>query len=230
MLGSVALCIVALFTASVIAADPPAAAPTPHTRIELPPSDTTAGYIALLLVNEAPFPGERGWVSEADSKAAMLQILWVLESRLKYVPDGYTQAQIASTQCKTIIDVITAGGEKGQVDGFYRDSAGKPVTVPRVRERIDYLVQCANKGEPGRFARLLLYAGELCTAYAKGGMDGADRYAVLQDVNSVPVTGRAYSWMTDQDCYNPGGAFVRIPNTDDGSLGGNRFFTLRRVP
>jgi len=46
----------------------------------------------------------------------------------------------------------------------------------------------------------------------------------------VPVTGRAYSWMTDVDSYHPGGNFVSIPSTDDGSLGGNRFFTLRKDP
>jgi len=47
---------------------------------DLKPADTEAGYIALLLINEAPFPGERGWLSEADTKGAMLAILWVLQS------------------------------------------------------------------------------------------------------------------------------------------------------
>jgi hypothetical protein len=45
----------------------------------------------------------------------------------------------------------------------------------------------------------------------------------------MPVTGRAYSWMTDRGCYNPGGNFVRIPDAEQGSLGGNRFFTLRKL-
>jgi hypothetical protein len=34
--------------------------------------------------------------------------------------------------------------------------------------------------------------------------------------------------MTDRDYYNPGGSYLRIPENDDGVLGGNRFFTLRR--
>jgi hypothetical protein len=36
--------------------------------------------------------------------------------------------------------------------------------------------------------------------------------------------------MTDVDSYHPGGNFVSIPNADDGSMGGNRFFTLRKEP
>jgi hypothetical protein len=52
----------------------------------------------------------------------------------------------------------------------------------------------------------------------------------LKRVGAIEVTGRAYSWMTDVDCYNPGGNFVSIPSSDEGSLGGNRFFTLRKVP
>lgn len=100
------------------------------TRLD-PPS-TVSGYVALLLVNETPFPGERGWVSEQDTKGGMLAILWVLESRLKHVPAGYRQEHIASERCDDVIDVITAGGEKGQCDGFYRDSSGRFVTVARV--------------------------------------------------------------------------------------------------
>lgn len=198
-------------------------------RGPLPPTDTVQGYLALLLINETPFPGERAWVSEEDTKAGMLAILWVLQSRLEYVPPGYRQSQIASEPCSNIIDVITAGGEKGQCDGFYKDSAGRFVTVPRVTERVDYLVACAAKGKPGKFARLLEYAGGLADAYVKQGVEGADRFAGLTRVGEVAVSGRAYSWMTDRDGYNPGGNFVKIPDDDDGSLGGNRFFTLRKL-
>jgi hypothetical protein len=199
------------------------------TRVELPSPKTVAGYVAMLLVNETPFPGERGWVSEEDTKAAMVAILHVLDSRLQHVPAGYRQEQIASQRCKDIIDVITAGGVKGQCDGFYRDKSGQFVAVPRVHERIDYLVRCANKGEPGKFARLLQYAGNLATSYESGGMSEADRFAELNRVGDIPVTGRAYSWMTDTNNYNPGGNFVRIPDSSNGSMGGNRFFTLKEL-
>jgi hypothetical protein len=195
----------------------------------LPPPNTVPGYVALLLVNETPFPGERGWVSEEDTKAAMLAILWVLESRLKHIPPGYRQEQIAAQRCQNIIDVITAGGEKGQCDGFYLNSGGQFVAVPRVHTRVNYLVQCASKGAPGRFARLLDYASTLATTYTNEGILAADRFAALNTVGNVPVTGRAYSWMTDTNSYHPGGNFVRIPDTADGALGGNRFFTLRKV-
>ena len=195
----------------------------------LPSPDTVAGYIAMLLVNETPFPGERGWESEDDTKGAMLAILWVLECRLHHIPEGYKQEHIASERCKTIIDVITAGGEHGQCDGFYRLDSGEFVSVPRVQERIDYLIQCAQRGPPGRFARLLDYAALLATAYVEGGMEEADRFAALEMVGAERVTGRAYSWMTDSDCYSPGGNFVRISDSENGSMGGNRFFTLRKL-
>ncbi len=198
--------------------------------VALPKADTVQGYVARLLVNEVPFPGEKGWVSEADSKAAMLAILCVVDSRLRHVPSGYRQEQIAAQACKTVIDVITAGGEKGQCDGFYLDASGRFVTVARVEERLEYLTTFANKGEPGKFARLLKYAADLATGYVERNAVESDRFAALQKVAGVPVTGRAYSWMTDRDCYNPGGNFVRITDDDEGALGGNRFFTLRKLP
>lgn len=198
-----------------------------HAGVSLKPADTEAGYIARLLINEAPFPGERGWVSETDTKAAMLAILWVCHSRIHHVPQGYKQAQIAAVQTDDIIDVITVGGEKGQCDGFYRDGNGHFKAVPRVHKRLDYLVGIGNKGTPGRFARLLNYGQALADSYVAEGIAGADRFARLERIRSTAVTGRAYSWMTDKDIYNPGGNFVRIPNQYQGSLGGNRFFTLK---
>ena len=197
--------------------------------VELKPEDQVDGYLARLLINESPFPGERGWVSEKNSQSAMLSILWVLHSRIHHIPDGYNQSHIASTDSRDIIDVITVGGEKGQCDGFYRDEAGHAQAVPRIHERIQYLQEVAGKGAPGKFARLLDYAQGLATAYAEGGMLGADRFAGLTHVGSIAVTGRAYSWMTDMDYYKPGGNFIKIPDEHDGSLGGNRFFTLKKL-
>ena len=182
-----------------------------------------------MLINETPFPGERGWVSEADTRAAMLSILWVLHNRIHSIPSGYRQEQIAAVRASDIIDVITAGGEKGQCDGFYRDKSGKFIAVPRVQERIDHLVGLASKGAPGRFARLIDYAQRLASAYATTGIDGADRFGDLRRVGQVEVTGGAYAWMADRDYYSPGGNFVKIPDDNEGALGANRFFTLRRV-
>ena len=192
-------------------------------------SDSVSGYLARLLINESPFPGERGWRSEQDTKAAMLSILWVLNARINYVPKGYTQQQVAAVHSDNIIDVITVGGEKGQCDGFYKDKHGAFKAVPRVEERIDYLMKIANEGKPGRFARLINYAQGLADAYVEGGIKEADRYASLFVINRIPVTGRAYSWMTDGDYYHPGGNFIKIPDSDSGELGGNRFFTLREI-
>jgi hypothetical protein len=193
--------------------------------------ETKTGYLANLLINESPFPGERGYVSEANTQSTMLAILWVLHSRLCLIPQRYTQMQVAGVRSDNLIDVITGGGGKRQCEGFYRDSSGQFVTDARVQERIRYLLVLANSGsKPGRFAALLNYAQGLARAYFKEGMAGADRYAGLKRVGPVVVTGRAFSWMTDVDDYHPGGNFVAIPDTDEGALGGNRFFTLRKEP
>jgi len=198
------------------------------TAVRLEPANTTAGYLARLLVNEASFPGERGWRSEKDSRAAMLSILWVLQSRIEYIPAGYSREQVAATCSSNIIDIITVGGKKGQCDGFYKNAKGEAVAVPRVYERIDYLLKIANEGKPGKFARLLEYAEGLANAYVQGGIEEADRFAGLSFIGDCAVTGRAYSWMTDNDYYKPGGCFMRIPDFYDGALGGNRFFTLEK--
>jgi hypothetical protein len=198
---------------------------------QLDPADTTTGYLARLLINEVPFPGERAYESEANSQSAMLQILWVMHARIHLIPPGYRQVQVAGVQSQDIIDVITGAGGRRQCEGFYRNASGQFVTASRVEERIQNLLSIANSGsKPGRFAAMLTFAQGLARAYFKAGIEGADRYAELRLVGAVAVTGRAYSWMTDMDSYNPGGNFVTIPNTDDGALGGNRFFTLRKVP
>ena len=194
-------------------------------------ADTPSGYLARLLINETAFPGERGFLSEADSKGSMLAVLWVLHSRIQHIPSGYRQVQIAGVRSESIIDVITGAGGKRQCEGFYLNAAGRYVTAPRVEERVDNLLSIANKGaKPGRFAGLLNYAQGLARSYIKEGIDGADRFAGLTTVGKTEVTGRAYSWMTDVGSYHPGGNFVAIPSTQEGSLAGNRFFTLRKAP
>ena len=194
----------------------------------LEPASAVSGYLARLLINESPFPGERGYVSEEDTKATMLSILWVLHARMNHVPPGYQQEEIAAIRSQNIIEVITA---KNQCEGFFKDAAGKPATAPRVEARIQNLLRIANSGgQPGRFANLLNFVQGLANAYLGGGIPGADRFAGLTVVNQVAVTGRAYSWMTGMDYYNPGGNFVTIPDAHQGLLGGNRFFTLRKDP
>lgn len=197
-------------------------------NVELDSPSTPAGYVSLLLINEAPFPGERGYRSEEDSKATMLAVLWVLHCRAAAIPPGYTQKQVADVESRSVIDVMTAGGVKGQVDGFYKDAAGRFVAVPRVHERINYLANIANQGQPGKMARLLNYARDLARLYFRNGPGGSDVFAELRRVGTTPVTGRSYAWMTDVRGFDPGGAFVRIPDKDQGSLGGNRFYTLEK--
>lgn len=204
--------------------------PALASPVNVPAVTTTEGYVARLLINEVPFPGERSYKSEEDTMAAMEQLLMVLDRRLEQVPTPYSQRQIAATVTDNIIDIITVGGEKGQFDGFYRDAQGKPSTVPRVGERYDNLVSIASKGQPGKFARLLNHAGEVATEYVKSKEEPTDRHAPVKVAQGAAATGGAYSWMSDEVRYHPGGNFLRIEDRDQGALGGNRFFTLRKDP
>jgi hypothetical protein len=203
-------------------ARPAAAAP----EGPLLPATDTAGYLARLLVNESPFPGERGYVSEQNTRETMRALLLVIDARIHRIPRGYTREEVADTGSEDVIDVITAGGRRGQMEGFYRDRAGRPVTAPRVDARIANLVRIAGQGEPGRFARLLAYAQALALDYLNGVKPAPDLYAGITFIRPKAVTGSAYGWMTDQDYYHPGGDFVRIPDRMRGRLGGNRFYTL----
>jgi hypothetical protein len=182
------------------------------------------------LINETAFPGERGYQSEENSLAAMEALAQVLEGRLRRIPPKYTQRQIAGTRSNDIIDIITVGGVKGQFDGFYRDQSGQPSMVDRVDDRVANLLRVANQGAPGRFARMLTHATQLAEDLVVDDISCADRHAAVTSVEGVPATGHAYSWMTDMDRFHPGGNFLRIPDDQWGTLGGNRFFTLRADP
>ncbi len=178
------------------------------------------------MINEAAFPGERGYRSEEDSKNAMLSVLWVLHCRAMVIPSGYLQRHVAAVETRSVVDVMTAGGIRGQVDGFYEGPDGNPVAVSRVHQRVTYLMGFANQGEPGKIARLFLYARDLSRKYFQAGPASQDLFANLRKVGSKKVTGHAYAWMTDVRGFDPGGSFVRIPDANQGTLGGNRFYTL----
>ena len=151
-----------------------------------------------------------------------------VKPREPYVTPPAGQEEVAAIRSQNVIDVITA---KNQCEGFSKNAAGKPVAAPRVEARIQNLLKIANSGDkPGRFASLLNYVQGLASSYIKGGIQEADRFAGLTVVGKVPVTGRAYSWMTGMDYYSPGGNFVKIPDAQQGLLGGNRFFTLKKDP
>lgn len=196
-------------------------------NISLPTSSSEEGFLLRLLVNEVPFPGERAWRSEADSRRGMEAILNVLHARRRIVPAGYRQSELAVVTSDNLFDIITAGGERGQVDGFYRDGHGRLAITPRVEERLRRLEQIANQGSPGRFAALLSHARQLTTAYLMSATTPPEPFQALRSVDGVRVTGHAYSWMTDTGNHHPGGSFVRIPDAQNGAPGGNRFFTLR---
>jgi hypothetical protein len=161
-----------------------------HAGVTLPAMGTIDGYVCRLLINEVPFPGERGYTSESDTMLAMEALLRVLDARVKHIPAGYAQQQIAAVRSGDIIDIITAGGEKGQFDGFYRDASGTPVMVPRITQRIDNLIEIAGRGQPGKFARLLEHAAALARGYTSGALSCRDPHKGVQMINGVAATGR----------------------------------------
>lgn len=196
---------------------------------ELLPATTPAGYLTRLLLNETPFPGERGYVSEEDSCKTFRALILVINARIHRVPSGYSRQELTATLSTEVVDIITAGGQRGQMDGFFRDEKGGLSMAPRVTKRITRLLQISNQGERGRFARLICYAQSLATSYLdEGNVPKPDPYAAITYIPPQPVTGSAYAWMTDQEYYHPGGDFIRIPNQLRGRLGGNRFYTLRK--
>lgn len=199
-----------------------------YGQTKLPSPQTPQGFIARLLINEVPFPGEMGYVNEDNSKLAMRQILAVIVNRTYNIPNNYTQRQIAATSSDNIIKIITAGGERGQIDGFYIDAQGQLATVPRVEKRIQYLLSISNKGKPGRFANLINYANQIVAEFLKAN-NAKDIFKLLTKIGNTHVTGYGYSWMTDTGTYHPGGTFVKIPNNLRGSIGHNRFFTLKKL-
>jgi hypothetical protein len=142
-------------------------AQTDSTFVRLDPANTASGYLARLLINEVPFPGERAYVSEAETQGAMVEILGVLHSRLRQIPAGYRQEHVAGVRSADIIDIICGTGEKRQCEGFYRNDSGQFVVASRVEERLNYLIKIANSGgKPGRFANLLNFGQGLARAYA----------------------------------------------------------------
>jgi hypothetical protein len=207
----------------------PAAAAAPEEGL-LPPAADPAGYLARLLVNESAFPGERGYVSEENTRETMRALILVIDARIHRVPLGYSRQEVADTDSADVVDVITAGGRRGQMDGFHRGRDGRPAVAPRIAARVANLERIAARGEPDRFARLLAYARALAADYLNGAKPGPDLYAGITHIRPRDVTGCAYGWMTDQDYYHPGGDFVRIPDRMRGRLGGNRFYTLVKRP
>lgn len=195
-------------------------------KVALLSASEPAGYLARLLINEVPFPGERGYVSEEDSRMAMRALVLVIDSRIRCIPPGYRRSEVADVDSDNMLDIITAGGVRGQMDGFFY-SEGRPAMASRVNKRVDNLLGIANRGEPGRFARLLRYAQSLATSYVNGTPPQPDVFLDIRRIPPQDVTGRAYGWMTDSDYYHPGGSFVKIPDALRGRLGGNRFFTLK---
>ncbi|MDC0948861.1 hypothetical protein OAS86_05930 [Gammaproteobacteria bacterium] len=192
--------------------------------------DTSVGFIARLLINETPFPGESSWISAEDTQTAMLGVLNVIGSRIEHVPPGYTQRDVAAiSQTSDPVDIIAAGGPRGQCDGFFRDDNGHPAVVPRVEERLTNLLTIAGKGQPGRFSVLLDYAVEISREYLEYQRLQETLFVDLRQIGPTPVTGYAFAWMTDQNRYHPGGRFIKITDANQGSLGGNRFFTLKKL-
>ncbi len=189
-----------------------------------------ADYLAALLINEIPFPGEPAFKNADDSKAAMQAILWTLQHRRTSPPKGYTRQQVAATASTNLVDIITAFN---QVEGFYKTATARHTVKPRVKERVAYLRLLARRADTPTIAELFDYAHAVALDYIQSdALPFDDPFLTLTNLppDAVEVTGSSYGWMTDDPVFHPGGNFVRIPDDCGGALGGNRFFTLRKTP
>ena len=185
-------------------------------------------YLAALLINEVPFPGEPAFKNAADSKAAMEAIVWTIHSRRAPLPTGYTRRQVAATPSTNLIDILTAAN---QMEGFFKTDDDRHAFAPRVKERVDYLNLLGQRDDTPTITELLDYAYAIAHGYVEGNaLPFADPFAGLTHLSPDDVTGSPYGWMTDDPAFHPGGNFIRIPDDFGGSLGGNRFFTLRKTP
>ena len=195
---------------------------------ENPAAIAVPDYLAALLINEVPFPGEPAFKNADDSKDAMRAILWTLHNRRAAPPPGYTRWHIAATPSDNLVDVITAFN---QMDGFYVARNNRHTYAPRVGERIGYLRRLAQRDDTPTISTLLEFAETAALNYAQEKpLPFPDPFAKLTMIDEVEVTGSAYGWMMDDLQFHPGGNYVRIPDEHGGGLGGNRFFTLRKTP
>jgi len=185
-------------------------------------------YLAALLINEVPFPGEPAFKNAADSKAAMEAILWTIHSRRAALPTGYTRRQVAATPSTNLVDILTAAN---QMEGFFKTDDDRHTFAPRVKERVDYLNLLGQRDDTPTITELLGYARTAAHDYVLGNaLPFPNPFASLTNLPPDEVTGSPYGWMTDDPVFHPGGNFIRIPDNAGGSLGGNRFFTLRKTP
>ena len=112
---------------------------------------------------------------------------------------------------------MTAGGVKGQVDGFYRGPDGRPAAVSRVHDG-RWLTCWASPIAVSRerWPAVVVRARTSAAPILAGRATGRDLFADLRKVGAQPVTGRGYAWMTDVRGCDPGGSFVRIPDDRPG--------------
>lgn len=224
--GVLLACCAAFFLVRRTAEQNAADAETGEAARDISPSR----YLAALLINEVPFPGEPRFKNAEDTRAAMQAILWVIECRRAQVPQGYTRHQVAATASTNLIDLITA---VNQMQGFYKTAQERHTFDARVGERIAYLELLAKRRNTPTITELLAYARELAEAYAVAlALPFEKPFHSLSNLppETPSVTGSPYGWMTDAPEFHPGGNFVRIPDECGGTLGGNRFYTLRSEP
>jgi hypothetical protein len=149
-------------------------------------------YLAALLINEVPFPGEPAFKSADDSKAAMRAILWTIQCRRAEIPEGYTRQQIAATSSTNLVDIITAFN---QMDGFFKTRTDRHTFAPRVAERITYLRLLGQRDDTPTISELLDFAHSNALHYAAGNpLLHPNPFVALTNLppDAIEVTGSPY--------------------------------------
>jgi len=177
----------------------------------LPPIETDEGVVSRMLLAECKTPGYPDY-DEAQAYWAMLAMKAVVHNRLTTSP-----ARFGAPGARSYADIIAA---RGQWSGFSRGPQGFVVIDPETARHVDELMAHANDGPPGAYYRFVRNA--LYVSYAPV----QDPFAMLTSVDGGPVLPGAYGWRRE-DSGQPGGAFVAIPRSAGGVLGGAQFYAIR---
>jgi hypothetical protein len=116
-----------------------------HAGVTLPAANSVEGYLCRLLINEVPFPGERGYTSEADTMLAMEGCCACSMRASSTSRRGIRSSR--SPRCARQHHRHHHGRRReGAVRRLLPRRSGTPVMVPRITQRIDNLLEISGAG------------------------------------------------------------------------------------
>lgn len=178
--------------------------------LSLPDVSTDAGVLARLLIAESRNPAAANY-DAGDVNVGLFAMKSTVVNRLANDP-----SQFLAPGALNWTDIIVA---PGQFAGFSRNN-GQLTIAPSVEARIQTVLQRANSGPPGPYAQFVQNVLNVVAS------DVADPFADLSQIGNTLVVGGSYGWRT-AGSSEPGGRLVKIPESMNGTIAGNQFYTLR---